>query len=92
MLRNAGYWLLRLANPPIFSVRLLAGSARLSKGVAPPGLVQDFAAVAEEFGIEDGYVDCVHSNNGPRLRFSPGVASASHQRFRNLLGAYRNRR
>lgn len=91
MLRHATYWLLRLANPPLFTIRIRSGIAHLTKGRAPAGLVADCTAVARDFGIRSGHVDCVAGPRGVVLRFSPGVCAESHQRFRNILGAHRSK-
>lgn len=91
MIRNIGYWLVRLARPPLFSVRIRRGSVQPSKGQVPPGVLNDFLAVVRDFGIDDGYVDCVTSSGRVLARFSPAVPGSSHQRFRNVLGAHRIR-
>lgn len=88
MIRNAGYWLVRLARPPIFSVRIRRGIVQPSKGLVPPGVLNDFRAVVQDFGIDAGYVDCVASFGRVLARFSPEVPDSSHQRFRNVLGAH----
>jgi hypothetical protein len=91
VLRHAFYWLQRLANPPAVVIRIEGGSARLAKGLPPPGFVGDCSAIAEDFGIDRGYVECVAGHRGITLRFSPNICAASHQRFRNVLGAHRSR-
>jgi len=91
MLASPVYWLLRLVRPPLFSFRIRGGAVRVSKGPAPPGLLNDVEAVARDFEIEDGYVDAVSDFGRVSVRFSPGVPAASHQRFRNVVGARRVR-
>lgn len=91
MLRHATYWLQRLANPPIFVIRICDGTARLTKGLAPPGFLNDCAAIAEDLGMKAGDVECINGPHGITLRFSPGVAASGHQRFRNALGTHRHK-
>lgn len=89
MLRRAGYWIRRLANPPSLVIRIDNGSARPTKGTPPPGFVAACNDVARDFGINSGYVEVVPRMHGATLRFSPDICQDSHQRFRNVWGAVR---
>ena len=90
-MRNLGYWLVRMARPPLFGIRIRAGVTEVSKGPLPAGLLPDLADVVREFGIVEGYVDAVAQAGRVVVRFSRGVPAASHQRFRNVVGARRIR-
>lgn len=89
MFRHVLYWLTRLANRPVFVIRLEQGGARLTKGQVPLAWVDDCAVVAADFAILHGYVEGVLGWNGLALRFSPSVPVPSQQRLRNLFAVHR---
>ena len=88
MLRRAFQCLTRLANPPVFVITIADGVARSTKGRAPASWIHDCTSVATDFGISRGHIDGVRTLHGIALRFSPDICAASHQRFRNVLGAH----
>ena len=88
MLRHAFHWLVRLANPPVFTITIAHGVARFTKGRAPASRIDECTAVATDFGISRGHIDGVCTLHGVALRFSPDICSASHQRFRNVLAVH----
>lgn len=86
--RAALYWLMRLANPPVFVITITDGVARLAKGKAAPSWIDDCCAVAADFGIQSGHVEGVRGLRSVGLRFSPDIPAVSHQRFRNVLAVH----
>lgn len=92
MFRTAVYWLVRLANPPLFVITIANGTAQRTRGMAPAAWTADCAAIGAEFGIAHGHVEGVRKLWGLGLRFSPGIPAASHQRFRNVFATHLRRR
>ena len=71
-----------------FAVRISGGSARLVRGKLRARVVDDFAAIARSRGIEGGSIlGVARPGRGTVLVFSPGIADADRQRFRNAFAA-----
>lgn len=87
LLGHVLYWLRRLADPPEFVVGFDANGPRVARGKLPARWLADVAAVATDFGIRSGHVDGYRRAGLLQLRFSPAIPRASHQRFRNVIGA-----
>lgn len=86
MLGGLLYWLRRLADPPHFIVSFTHGGARCARGEPPTGVLADCQAIAEDFAITAGHLDIRRRDGRFVLHFSPEIPTASHQRFRNVLG------
>lgn len=86
VLAHALYWLRRFAEPPVFVITFRGGRATCARGAVPGRHLADCGAIAAEFGLTCGYVDGVRRGGRLRLRFSPSIPKASHQRLRNVLG------
>lgn len=86
VLAHALFWLRRFAEPPVFVITFRDGRASLARGAVPGRCLADCAAIAADFDLTRGHVDGVRRGGRLRLRFSPSIPEASHQRFRNVLG------
>ena len=81
----------RLLMPAVFTLEIRGGRAHVRSGTVPGIVVQEFSAVARDFGIRHGTICAVRDRQGPKLAFSAGIPPEAHQRLRNLFAVHRHR-
>jgi hypothetical protein len=81
----------RLVSPPVFTIDISRGTARVQHGDVPGGLVLEFSDVARAFDIRSGTIHGVRARHGIVLSFSGQIPSEAHQRLRNVLALHRHR-
>ena len=81
--------LMRRLVPPLFTIRLIDGDARLELGKASPGFVRDCREVARASHIRRGWIWGHGSGTNISLEFSKDIREGDRQRFRNVAGVNR---
>jgi hypothetical protein len=67
-----------------FVVVVENGRARLQRGQAPRGFIEDCERLCAERAIRSGRVTGTRGSGAVQLGFSAGIAEADRQRFRNI--------
>jgi len=67
-----------------FVVVIENGSARLQRGQAPRGFIEDCERLCAERAIQSGRVTGTRRSGAVQLGFSAGIPEADRQRFRNV--------
>lgn len=67
-----------------FVVVIENGVARLQRGQAPRGFIEDCERLCAERAIRSGRVTGTRSSGAVKLGFSAGIAEPDRQRFRNV--------
>ena len=74
---------------PAFTVRIRNGRATTARGKVYPGFLSDCEAICADCDLHRGAIRGIADGEVIRLRFSAGIPTAHHQRFRNSFNIHR---